>query len=57
MGMVQWLERAPKSFPVSRQLHADYWMARLYGPPAMAVFYSINEGQRSVTLNGMALWP
>ncbi len=56
-GMVQWLERAPKSFPVSRHLQADYWMARLDGPPRLAIFYSVDDEQRTVTLNGLTLWP
>ena len=56
-GLVQWLERAPKRFPVSNRLHGDFWEARLYGPPWLTVFYSIDEERRIVTLNGMVHWP
>lgn len=55
-GLIQWLERAPQSFPVSRHVHGDYWTARLYGPPALTVFYSIDDKRRTVTLNGMVPW-
>ena len=56
-GLVQWLERSPTTFPVSVQIHADYWLARIYGPPWVSVFYTIDDERRRVTLNGMTPWP
>ena len=56
-GLSLALSRHPMHPDIGTHLLANLWVIRLAGPPVIAVFYEVNETERTVTYTGLSLTP
>ena len=56
-GLSLALSRHPTHPDIGIHLLANLWVIRLAGPPAIAVFYEVDEAERTVTYTGLSFTP